>query len=121
MMKIIMSLEFSEKLDLLGAGAAEEVDTSSRRLPGESRVRDGVSQCQTCAANPRAPVVTHRANQPIRAGDILPPSQGGKEGGARPRDLKPWLSSSIRSDGKRISIVKTIDVQSKGFCSIGHV
>lgn len=82
-----MGLEFSEKLDLLGGGAAEEVS------------------CQTCAANPSASVVTHRANQPIAAKDIQ----------TRPRDLKPWLSSSIRSDGKRISIVKTIDVQSKNY------
>lgn len=75
-----MGLELSEKLDVLGGGAAEEV------------------ACQTCAVNPQASVVTHRANQPIAARDIQ----------TRPRDLKPWLSSSIRSDGKRISIVKTL-------------
>lgn len=75
-----MGLEFSEKLDLLGAGAGDDV------------------ACQSCAANPNASVVTHRANQPLAAKDIQP----------RPRDLKPWLSSSIRSDGKRIPIVKTL-------------
>ncbi len=75
-----MGLEFSEKLDLLGGGAEEEVS------------------CQTCAANPNASVVTHRATQPISANDIQP----------RPRDLKPWLSSAIRSDGKRIALVKTL-------------
>lgn len=48
-----MGLEFSEKLDLLGGEASE------------SRVRDDVSQCQTCAADPTAQVVTHRANQPL--------------------------------------------------------
>src|SRR5215210_6877693 len=75
-----MGLEFSEKLDLLGGGASEEV------------------ACQTCAANPQASVVTHHATRPIAAAEIQP----------RPKDLKPWLSSSIRSDGKRISIVKTL-------------
>lgn len=75
-----MSLEFSDKLDLLGEQAGAEVS------------------CQSCAANPGATVVTHRANQPIKAADIA----------ARPRDLKPWLSTSIRSDGKRIPIVKTL-------------
>lgn len=75
-----MGLEFSEKLDLLGNGAADDV------------------ACQSCAANPNASVVTHHATRPIAPADIQP----------RPRDLKPWLSSSIRSDGKRISIVKTL-------------
>lgn len=75
-----MGFDFSEKLELLGAGAGEEVS------------------CQTCAANPNAPVVTHRANQPIVASDIQ----------TRPRNLKPWLSSAIRSDGKRIALVKTL-------------
>lgn len=73
-------MEFQDKLDLLGGGAGDDV------------------ACQSCAANPNASVVTHRANQPIRVDDIQP----------RPRDLKPWLSSSIRSDGKRIPIVKTL-------------
>lgn len=89
-------MEFSEKLDLLGGGAAEEVS------------------CQSCAANPHASVVTHRANQPIRANDIIPastltpnPSPTGR-GEKGVRDLKPWLASAIRSDGKRISLVKTL-------------
>jgi predicted DNA-binding helix-hairpin-helix protein len=73
-------VEFEDKLTLLGGGAAEEVS------------------CQSCAANPNASVVTHRANRPIAAKDIQP----------RPRDLKPWLSSAIRSDGKKISLVKTL-------------
>ncbi len=75
-----MGLEFSEKLDLLGGGAADDI------------------ACQSCAVNPNASIVTHRANQPLAAKDIQ----------ARPRDLKPWLSSAIRSDGKRIALVKTL-------------
>src|SRR5262245_40862129 len=75
-----MGLEFSDKLNLLGDAANEEV------------------ACQTCAANPAASVVTHHATQPIAARDIQP----------RQKDLKPWLSSAIRPDGKRISIVKTL-------------
>ncbi len=75
-----MGLEFVEKLKLLGSGAAAEVS------------------CQTCASNPNAAVVSHRATLPIRANDIQP----------RPRDLKPWLASAIRSDGKKIALVKTL-------------
>jgi len=75
-----MGLEFSEKLALLGGGASQEVSG------------------QTCAANPHASGVTHHAAQPIHAEDIQP----------RPRDLKPWLASAIRSDGKKISVVKTL-------------
>lgn len=75
-----MGLEFSEKLDLLGSEASGDI------------------ACQSCASNPHASVVTHRATQPIRADDIT----------TRPRDLKPWLSTSIRSDGKKIPIVKTL-------------
>jgi hypothetical protein len=79
-----MGLEFAEKLNLLGGGASDEI------------------ACNTCAANPNASFVTHRATEPIAAKDIQP----------RPRDLKPWLSSAIRSDGKRIALVKTFVVQS---------
>ncbi len=75
-----MGLEFPEKLELLGGGAGDEI------------------ACQSCAVNPNASVVAHRATLPIAAKDIQP----------RPRDLKPWLSSAIRSDGKRISLVKTL-------------
>lgn len=75
-----MGFEFAEKLDLLGSSASDDV------------------ACQSCAANPNAGVITHRATQPIRANEIQP----------RPRDLKPWLSTSIRSDGKKIPIVKTL-------------
>ncbi len=75
-----MGLEFSEKLDLLGGGASDDV------------------ACQTCAANPQASMVTHHATRPIAPSEIQP----------RPRDLKPWLSSAIRSDGKRIPLVKTL-------------
>ena len=84
-----MGLEFSEKLDLLGGGAAEEVS------------------CQTCAANPNASVVTHRATAPLSPHSLLPLGEG-----KGVRDLKPWLSSAIRSDGKRIPLVKTFVVQS---------
>jgi predicted DNA-binding helix-hairpin-helix protein len=73
-------MEFDQKLDLLGGSATEEV------------------ACQTCAANPTATVVTHHATRPIPASEIQP----------RPRDLKPWLSSAMRSDGKRIALVKTL-------------
>ncbi len=75
-----MTMEFQDKLALLGDGAGQDL------------------ACQSCAANPNASVVAHRANQPIAASDIQ----------TRPRDLRPWLSSSIRSDGKRIPIVKTL-------------
>lgn len=94
-----MGLDFSEKLDVLGAGAAEEV------------------ACQSCAVNPNASVVTHRATQPIAATDIglvrrtsknFAPSPVGLAGNKRPRDLKPWLSSAIRSDGKKVALVKTL-------------
>lgn len=95
-------MEFSEKLDLLGGGASEEVS------------------CQTCAANPNASVVTHRATRPIAASDIIPAStltaldpltpnpSPIRRGERSPRDLKPWLSSAIRSDGTRINLVKTL-------------
>lgn len=73
-------MEFEQKLNLLGAEAASEVS------------------CQTCAANPHARVITHRANQPIAASEIQ----------TRPHDLKPWLSSAIRSDGRKIPLVKTL-------------
>lgn len=84
-----MTLEFSDKLDLLGGEATQDVDS-----PGGG----AAAACTTCAANPDASVVTHRATRPIAAGDIQP----------RPRDLKPWLSSAIRSDGKKIALVKTL-------------
>lgn len=84
-----MQLDFSEKLDLLGGEATQDVD-SSDRAPAAA--------CGTCAANPEASVVTHHATRPIPATEIQ----------TRPRDLKPWLSSAIRSDGKRISLVKTL-------------
>jgi hypothetical protein len=48
--------------------------------------------------NPSASVVTHRATEPIATKDI--PMRG--------KDLRPWLSSAIRSDGRKISIVKTM-------------
>lgn len=73
-------MEFEQKLDLLGGAAAEEV------------------ACQSCAVNPNASVVTHIATRPIAAKDIQP----------RQKDLKPWLSSAIRSDGKKIALVKTL-------------
>ena len=75
-----MGLDFSDKLDLLGSEASADV------------------ACQSCASNPNASVATHRANQPIRANEIA----------VRAPDLKPWLSTSIRSDGKRIPVVKTL-------------
>lgn len=92
-----MGLEFSEKLELLGGEATQDVELASSHRSAVGPV-PGDAGCGTCAANPSASVVTHRANQPIAAKDLQ----------TRPRDLKPWLSSSIRSDGKRISIVKTL-------------
>jgi predicted DNA-binding helix-hairpin-helix protein len=73
-------VDLAEKLNILGGGASEDV------------------ACQSCAVNPDAQVVTHRALEPIAPEAIQP----------RPRDLKPWLSSAIRSDGKRIPLVKTL-------------
>jgi predicted DNA-binding helix-hairpin-helix protein len=73
-------MELEEKLDILGGGASEDV------------------ACQSCAVNPNAQVVIHRAMEPIPPETIQP----------RPRDLKPWLSSVVRSDGKRIPLVKTL-------------
>lgn len=75
-----MGLEFSEKLDLLGGGAADDV------------------ACQTCVSNPASALVTHRAGRPIAVADLQP----------RPRDLRPWLTNVIRSDGTRVPIVKTL-------------
>lgn len=75
-----MQLEFSDKLELLGGDAANDL------------------ACQSCAANPNAAVVTHRAHQPLAASELQ----------TRPRDLKPWLAYAIRSDGKRIPVVKTL-------------
>lgn len=73
-------MELEDKLTLLGGGAGEDI------------------ACHSCAANPDAQFVTHRALDPIAPESIRP----------RPRDLKPWLSSAIRSDGKRIPLVKTL-------------
>ncbi|HZQ10248.1 MAG TPA: radical SAM protein [Anaerolineae bacterium] len=71
--------DWEQKLDILGNGAADDL------------------ACQSCAANPNAGVVTHRAHQPIAAKDKV-----------RPKDLRPWLSDATRSDGKRIKLVKTL-------------
>lgn len=92
-----MGLEFSEKLELLGGEATQDVELASSHQSATGPV-PGAAVCGTCAANPGASIVTHRASQPLKASDLQ----------VRPRDLKPWLSSSIRSDGKRISIVKTL-------------
>lgn len=73
-------MDLVDKLDLLGEGAADDL------------------ACQSCAVNPNASVVTHRAMEPIAPATIQP----------RPRDLKPWLTTVVRSDGKRIPIVKTL-------------
>jgi predicted DNA-binding helix-hairpin-helix protein len=74
-----MGLDFSEKLELLGSGASDEV------------------ACQSCAVNPNATVVTHRALEPIAPDAIQP----------RSRDLKPWLTTVIQG-GRRMPIVKTL-------------
>ena len=109
-----MGLEFSEKLDLLGGDLSQDVDTSAART---APPQFAASACGSCAANPSASVVTHHATRPIRASEIRmpPPAPPTNAGTKPPRDLKPWLSSSIRSDGKRIPIVKTIMVQSEGY------
>lgn len=98
-----MGLEFSEKLDLLGGDLSQDVDSSTAR-PAPAPF--SASACSSCAANPSASVVTHHATRPIRPSEIQmpPPARTARA----PRDLKPWLSSSIRSDGKRIPIVKTM-------------
>jgi predicted DNA-binding helix-hairpin-helix protein len=93
----MMGLDFSEKLELLGGEATQDLDSAShtREVSDTGLITPG---CGTCAANPDANFVTHHATRPIAANDLQP----------RPRDLKPWLSSAIRSDGKKISIVKTL-------------
>jgi predicted DNA-binding helix-hairpin-helix protein len=73
-------MELEEKLDILGGGASEDL------------------ACQSCAANPNARVVTHTAMESITPESIQ----------TRPRDLKPWLTHVIRSDGKRMPVVKTL-------------
>lgn len=73
-------MELEEKLNLLGDGASDDL------------------ACQSCAANPNAQVVNHRAMVPIPSTVVQP----------RPRDLKPWLTTVVRSDGKRVPIVKTL-------------
>jgi predicted DNA-binding helix-hairpin-helix protein len=78
-------MEFQDKLELLGGFAAQDIS------------------CQTCAANPRASIITHRANQPLSTNSPLPLQEG-----QGVRDLQPWLATAIRSDGKRIPIIKTL-------------
>jgi predicted DNA-binding helix-hairpin-helix protein len=71
---------WEQKLEILGANAMDDVD------------------CKTCAANPSANTITHRALQPIAPQDIQ----------IRPKDLTPWLSSVIGADGKRMSMLRTL-------------
>jgi predicted DNA-binding helix-hairpin-helix protein len=80
-------MELVEKLDLLGLAA------------------DGDVACSTCAVNPKAEMVTHRATFPVTH-PSSPPLTKGAQG--RVRDLTPWLTTVVRSDGKRIPIVKTL-------------
>lgn len=125
-----MGLEFSDKLNVLGAGAGDECDISPRVHNLPSDAMDNAPACSTCAVNPNASIITHRAHQPL-----VPPSSPlweeesslsrrlatndeNDDGrrllstvyfkGERARDLEPWLSSAIRSDGKKIAIVKTL-------------
>ncbi len=89
---MLQPMELEEKFDWLGQAAQGDV------------------ACRTCAVNPRASLVTHRATQPLTLANHSGASP------ARPtqaaRDLEPWLTRLVRSDGKQISVVKTIVVQS---------
>ncbi len=76
-------MELQEKFDWLGLAAQGDI------------------ACSSCASNPRAALVTHRATQPLTS-----PTRGGEAGGVR--DLRPWLTTVVRSDGKPIPIVKTL-------------
>ena len=88
-------MELEDKLDQLGLAAQGDI------------------ACNTCAANPNASVVTHRATEPISHHSISPRREfAASDIQPRPKDLKPWLSSAIQSDGKRIALVKTFVVQS---------
>ncbi|MGB8645084.1 MAG: radical SAM protein [Anaerolineae bacterium] len=83
-------MELAEKLDLLGTAAQGDV------------------ACNSCAANPGATVVTHRATQPLRFDDLHAGREGPEQYSPSRRDLSPWLSRVIRADGKVVPIVKTL-------------
>lgn len=74
-------MDWEQKLDLLGSSSADDL------------------ACQTCASNPAATSMTHNAGRPIIDETLDRP---------RARDLTPWLASVVRSDGKRVPIVKTL-------------
>lgn len=73
-------MDWEQKLDLLGSSSGDDL------------------ACQTCASNPTATSMTHNAGWPIAETLDRP----------RARDLTPWLASVVRSDGKRVPIVKTL-------------
>lgn len=79
-------MELEEKFDWLGQAAQGDI------------------ACNTCAVNPHAARVTHRATQPLVASPAspAPPEANGA------RDLRPWLTSVVRADGKRVPVVKTL-------------
>jgi predicted DNA-binding helix-hairpin-helix protein len=77
-------MELEEKLNLLGGGAEDD------------------TECATCAANPSATLLTHRATEPLLPGPAAAPHRG-----ARSKELGPWLTTVIRG-GRRMPIVKTL-------------
>ncbi len=87
-------MELEEKFDWLGQAAQGDI------------------ACRTCAVNPRAAVVTHRATQSLGFNHLARAQEGSARYSSTGRDLSPWLTMLVRSDGKRIRVVKTIVVQS---------
>ena len=78
-------MDLEEKFDLLGLAAEGDV------------------ACNSCAVNPDATSVTHRATEPLQ-----PPPQpapGPSNGAAR--NLKPWLTKVLKG-GRAMPIVKTL-------------
>ncbi len=87
-------MELEEKFDWLGRAAQGDV------------------ACSTCAVNPRATLVTHRAIRLLGSDDLGRAREATAHYSPTGRDLSPWLTTVIRSDGSALPVVKTIVVQS---------
>ncbi len=83
-------MDLEEKFDWLGQAAQGDV------------------ACSTCAANPRASLVTHRATQPLTFSDCNAAKESREVYSPPARDLKPWLTTVTRSDGHAMPVVKTL-------------
>ncbi len=83
-------MELAEKFDWLGAAAQGDV------------------ACNTCVSNPRARIVTHRATQPLSFNDLSASAEPKSHAAPAVRDLSPWLTTVMRSDGRPLPIVKTL-------------